>query len=189
MKMYLEIFLTFLKLGVFSFGGGYAMIPLIEREVCINKKWIEREKLYDVFSISEALPGAIALNASAFVGYTIAGIRGAIAALLGNLVPSVAIVWALTASFVQFKDNPMVQNAFNGIRPAIIALITFASYKIARSGIKDWFTPFIFIGAFVACLVYSLPPIPVILAAATAGVLIKLNKTEPANKDIEVKVK
>jgi len=188
MKLYIEIFLTFLKLGAFSFGGGYAMIPLIEREVCINKKWIEREKLYDVFAISEALPGAIALNASAFVGYTIAGVPGAIAALLGNLVPSVLIVWVLIASFVQFKDNMNVQNAFNGIRPAIIALITFASYKIAKSGIKDFVTPFIFIGAFVSCLFYNLPPIPVIVSAATIGIVVKSFNNKSSKKDSGVQL-
>lgn len=149
------------------------MIPLIEREICQTKKWVEREKLYDVFAISEALPGAIALNASAFVGYTVAGVPGAIAALFGNLVPSVLIVWGLTASFVHFKDSAYVQNAFNGIRPAIIALITFAAYKIAKSGIKDRITPFLFIGAFIACLVYHIPPIPVIIAAAGSGIVVK----------------
>lgn len=184
MNKYIEIFLTFLKLGAFSFGGGYAMIPLIEREVCQNKKWVEKEKLYDVFAVSEALPGAIALNASAFVGYTVAGIPGAIAALLGNLVPSVIIVWVLIASFVHFKDSIYVQNAFNGIRPTIIALITFASYKIAKSGIKDWVTPFIFIGAFIACLIYHLPPIPVIITAALLGIAVKALKNKKRGEQL-----
>ena len=182
MKLYLEIFITFLKLGAFSFGGGYAMIPLIEREVCQNKKWIEHDKLYDVFAISEALPGAIALNASAFVGYTIAGVPGAIAAIFGNLVPSVIIVWTLIASFVHFKDSAHVQNAFNGIRPTIIALITFAAYKIAKSGIKDKITPFIFIAAFIACIVYHIPPIPVIVSAAVIGIVVAILKEKSDNK-------
>ncbi len=174
MKLYIEIFLTFLRLGAFSFGGGYAMIPLIERDVCTTKKWIEREKLYDIFSVSEALPGAIALNASTFVGYSIGGIWGAVAALLGNLVPSVLIVFALIASYVHFKDNTAVQNAFNGIRPAIIALIVYAAYKIAKSGIKDFVTVIIFVCAFVACLVFVVPPIPVIIAAVVAGIVTKM---------------
>lgn len=188
MQKYLQIFLTFFKLGAFSFGGGYAMIPLIEREVCQNKKWVKQEKLYDVFAISEALPGAIALNASAFVGYTVAGIPGAIAALMGNLVPSVLIVWALIASFVQFRDSIHVQNAFNGIRPAVIALVTFAAYKIAKSGIKDWVTPFIFAGAFIACLVYKLPPVPVIFAAVVTGIAVKAITAKTAEKESEAEL-
>lgn len=95
LKLLLEVFIVFFKLGCFSFGGGYAAIPLIEKEVVQNKKWLEQEKIIDIFAVSQALPGAIALNSSAFVGYSIAGIPGAIAALLGNLVPSVFIVFLL----------------------------------------------------------------------------------------------
>ncbi len=182
MEKFFEIFLTFFKLGTFSFGGGYAMIPLIEREVCRNKKWIDKEDLYDVFAVSEALPGAIALNASTFVGYRVAGIPGAVAALLGNLLPSVLIVWVLVAAFLQVKDNAYVQNAMNGIRPAIIALITFAAYKIGKSGIKDRITPFIFVGAFAACYFFHLPPMPVIICAALTGLAVGAVKAHKAHK-------
>ncbi len=169
-KLILEIFTTFLKLGCFSFGGGYAMIPLIEREVVEEKKWIEKEKVIDIFAVAESLPGAIALNSSAFVGYSVAGIPGAIAALLGNLTPSVIIVLTLSILLRQFNDNIYVQKAFLGIRPAIIGLISYAGYKIGKTAIKDLFGWIVMIIAFIGALFMNIPPIPLIIFGAVVGI-------------------
>ena len=108
LRLLAEIYFTFLKLGSVSFGGGYAMISLIEREIVNEKKWVEKEKIIDIFAVSESLPGAIALNSSAFVGFSIAGIPGAIAALLGNLTSPVIIVLTLMIIFANIKDYPVV---------------------------------------------------------------------------------
>ena len=127
LKLLSQIYISFLKLGSMSFGGGYAMIPLIEREAVEEKKWVEKEKLVDVFAVSESLPGAIALNSSAFVGYTVAGTPGAVAALAGNLTPSVIIVLTLSVLFARYSDNPVVSSAFSGIYPVITGLILYAA--------------------------------------------------------------
>ncbi len=166
----LEIFTTFFKLGCFSFGGGYAMIPLIEREVVEGKKWIGKEKVIDIFAVAESLPGAIALNSSAFVGYSVAGIPGAIAALLGNLTPSVIIVLSLSVLLKQFNNNIYVQKAFLGIRPAIIGLIAYAGYKIGKTAIKDIFGIIVMIIAFIGALFFNIPPIPLIVFGAVVGI-------------------
>src|SRR5690625_3044705 len=106
------------------------MIPMIEREVVIRKKWVKRQDITDVFAIAESIPGAIAINSATFIGYQIAGRKGAIAALLGILLPTFFIVIMLSIGFLYVQGNPKVDAAFQGIRPAIVALITYAAYKI-----------------------------------------------------------
>lgn len=169
----MDIYITFLKLGAFSFGGGYAMIPLIEREVVVNKKWIDKEKIVDVFSVSESLPGAIALNSSAFVGYTVAGIPGAVAALLGNLTPSGIIVLLLSILISSVGSNPSISVVFNGIRPAIVGLIAYAAVKIGKTAIKDYITVVIMIVAFIGALFFKIAPITLIVFGAISGIVVK----------------
>jgi chromate transporter len=170
LKLLMEIYYTFLKLGTFGFGGGYSLIPLIEREIVENKKWIDKERLIDTFAVSECLPGAIALNASGFVGYSIAGVQGAMAAMLGNLTSPVLIVLTLAIAFQKFSSYDVVQNAFNGIRPAIIALIAYAAYKIGKTAIKDSACIAIATFAFLGVLFLDLHPILLIIMGAIAGI-------------------
>jgi len=171
-KFLLEIYLTFLKLGSVSFGGGYAIISLMEDEVVERKKWIEKDKIIDVFSVAQSLPGAIALNASAFVGYSVAGIPGAIAALLGNLTPSVIIMVILSAIFTKFSENKYVQSAFNGIRPVIVGLITYAAYKIGKTAIKDIYSAFIALAAFVLAIVFHVDVIIISIGGIGLGLAL-----------------
>lgn len=173
LKFLAKIYITFLKLGSMSFGGGYAMLSLMEREVVEQKKWVEKEKIVDIFAVSESLPGAIALNSSAFVGFSIAGIPGAIAALLGNLTSPVVIVLALTIVFTQFRNLPAVKSAFTGIYPAIVGLVAYAAFKIGKTAIKDFIGIIIMITAFaVATFVHNISPIPIIISGAVAGICI-----------------
>jgi chromate transporter len=158
-----------LKLGSVSFGGGYAILSLIELEVVDRKKWIDKEKIIDIFSVSQSLPGAIALNSSAFAGYSISGIPGAIAALLGNLTPSVLIMFSLSALFAQFSENIYVQKAFNGIRPVIVGLITYAAFKIGKTAIKDIYCILIALAALALALVVHIPVIYIILSGIVTG--------------------
>ncbi len=174
----LDIYITFFKLGAFSFGGGYAMIPLIEREVVVNKKWIDKEKIVDIFSVVESLPGAVALNSSAFVGYTVAGIPGAIAAMLGNLTPSVIIVLILSVLISSVGSNTSVSAVFHGIRPAIVGLIAYAAYRIGRTAIKDYITVIIMIIAFSGALIFKIAPIPLIIFGAISGIVVKKIKSK-----------
>lgn len=184
-KKLLDLFFTFFKLGCFSFGGGYAMISLIEHEVVEKKKWLEREKIIDVFAVSQSIPGAIAMNAAALVGYSISGIKGAVTALLGNITPSVIIVLAFSILVSKISTYSIVQNAFQGIRPAIIALIAYAGYKLGRTSVVDTVCVILVICAFIAT--FYLHPIIVIIFGAIAGVSVSYIKSKNVIKKAENK--
>lgn len=171
-KLLAEIYTTFLKLGSISFGGGYSMIPLIEREVVDEKKWVDKERIVDIFAVSESLPGAIALNSSAFVGYAVAGIPGAVAALLGNMTPSVLIVLTLSVLFSKISTYPVVKSAFRGVYPAIVGLIAYAAFKIGKTAIKDILCILIAIAAFCMVMFWHFDPVGVILGGAAAGLML-----------------
>jgi chromate transporter len=174
LKLLIEIYITFFKLGSISFGGGYSMIPLIEHEVVDEKKWLDKDKIIDVFAISQSIPGAIAMNASGFVGYSIAGIPGAIAAMIGNVTPSVVIVLTLVAVFSKISTYPIVKAAFRGVYPVIVSMIAFAAYKIGKTAIQDLICAGIAIIAFGLILFLNFDPIVVIILSAAAGLILAL---------------
>lgn len=176
-RLLLDIYFTFFKLGAFSFGGGYAMIPLIEREAVEVKKWVKKEEITDIFAIAECLPGAIALNSSAFTGYSVAKISGALAALAGNLTPSVIIVLTLNILYDKVSGNPYVEQIFLGIRPAIVGLIAYAAVKIGRTAIKDIWTLIIAGIAFILALFLHMSPIQLIIIGAITGNIITTIKS------------
>jgi chromate transporter len=136
-KLLMQIFITFLKIGPMTFGGGYAMIPLIEREVVDRRKWIGTRDIADIFAVAESIPGAIAINSATFIGYRLAGVRGAIVAMIGVLLPTFCIVVLFSIFFLQVQDHPKVEAAFVSIRATIVALITYAAYKIGKTAIVD----------------------------------------------------
>lgn len=136
-KKLFEIFITFFKIGAFTFGGGYAMIPLIEREVVNNKGWVSSTEIIDYFAICESIPGAIAINSATLIGYKIAGRKGALAAAAGVILPSFLTITIIATFFTKFQDNPIVKAAFSGVRAAVTALIALAAVKIGRASIKD----------------------------------------------------
>jgi chromate transporter len=172
-----SIFWSFFKIGPVTFGGGYAMIPLIEREVVDRRQWVSTKDITDVFAISESIPGAIAINSATFVGFRIAGIRGAIAAMAGVLLPTFLIVIALSILFLKVQDNPKIEAAFRGIRASIVALIVFAGYKIGQTAVIDKTTLGTVIVTVVVLLVSHINPILIILLGAAAGiVLIQIKK-------------
>lgn len=117
------IFLSFFKIGLFTFGGGYAMLPLIERELIAKRKWIEQKEFLDLLTLAQSVPGPIAVNTSVFVGYKVRGFGGAVAALLGAVLPSFVIILAIALFFADIRQNPVVDAAFKGMRPAVVALI------------------------------------------------------------------
>lgn len=168
----LQIFLTFAKIGPMTFGGGYAMIPLIEKEVVERKGWVKESDIADVFAISESIPGAIAINSSTFVGYKIKGIPGAIVAMLGILLPTFLIVLILCIAFLSVQGNPYIEAAFKGIRAAIVALITYAGIKIGRTGVFDKSTLAIAIGTTFLLLIFHMNPILLIVCGAFVGISV-----------------
>jgi chromate transporter len=175
-----EIFGTFFKIGCFTFGGGYAMIPLIEREVIVSKKWVKEEDLIDVFSVAESIPGAIAINSSTFIGYKIAGRVGAVAAMLGVIMPSFIILTLIAASFAKYQDNPIVIKAFMGIRAAV---------KIGKVVLKDKLTAFIVLATIILVFALDIHPIYIILAGALPGITVYRfrlqRKTEDDEEELE----
>lgn len=177
MRLIWSIFWTFFKIGPVTFGGGYAMIPLIEREVVERKGWLSEQDIADVFAISESVPGAIALNSSTFVGYRIAGVRGAVSAMLGVLLPTFLIVLALCACFLQVRDNPRIEVAFMGIRPAIVALIVFAGVKIGHTAVVDKTTLLLVCLTVAILMLVHMNPVLIIIGGGLAGALLVSLKT------------
>ena len=199
-KKLLQIFWTFFKIGPVTFGGGYAMIPLIEKEVVHNRNWCKKEDLTDIFAIAGTVPGGIAVNAATIIGYRIAGIRGAIAATLGTLIPTFSIVILLCVLFVSFHENQHVKAAFFGIRASIVALIVFAAIKTSRTAIVDKTTLAIAIIMVIIMLVLQWHPIFIIFSGTLVGIFIikvkeklgivvKFKRDDVENKKIIEKVK
>jgi chromate transporter len=196
-KKVFQLFWSFFKIGPVTFGGGYAMIPLIEKEVVHKKHWVKSEDLTDVFAIAGTIPGAIAVNAATFIGHRIAGIRGAIAATLGTLLPTFIIVLVLCGVLSSFQENPYVESAFFGIRAATVALIVYAGIKIARTSLLDKATFTLAISMVLAMLIFHWHPIFIIFLGALLGIIIvkikeklgmivRIEKNE--DKEIEHKV-
>lgn len=130
--MLFKMFKTFFKIGTFTIGGGYAMIPIIQEEIVDKNKWIEEDEFLDVIAISQGSPGPIAVNVSIFLGYRLKGIKGALTCMLGTALPSFLIILLIATVFFQFRNNPIVEEMFMGIRPAVVALISSAVYKMGK---------------------------------------------------------
>ncbi|GAB2539445.1 chromate transporter [Gracilibacillus alcaliphilus] len=167
-----QIFLAFLKIAPATFGGGYAMIPLMEKEVVEKRKWINPQEIGEIFAIAQSVPGAIAINSAIFIGYRLAGVLGAIAAMIGILLPTFLIVIALSILFIFVKDNPYMEAAFTGIRAAVVAMILFAAYKIGLTAVYDKTTLVIMIVTAVILLFLQVHPVAVILAGIALGIVI-----------------
>ena len=170
--IYLEIFFTFLKIGLFSFGGGYAMLPLIQREVVTAHKWIGAKEFIDVVAISQITPGPISINSATYIGYKTAGIFGSTVATLGVIFPSIIIMVIISKFFIKFKNNKYVENAFLGLRPATIGFIAAAAILVAQSSFIDIKSVIIFVAAFLLSYVYNLDPILLTVLSAAAGLLL-----------------
>lgn len=172
-KFLLEIFISFFKISPLSFGGGFAMIPIMEKEVVINKKWVNKEQIIDIFAVIQSLPGAIAVNAGAFIGYQIAGVLGAIAAFLGIVMPTFAIMVIFGTILVANQHNFYVQAALLGIRPIVVAMIASAGYKMSKVSLKDKTCVAITLASIGTLLFLSKSLIfPVIVTGAVLGIVI-----------------
>lgn len=131
--MLFDVFLTFFKIGSFTIGGGYAMLPIIQQEVVEKKKWLSEEDFLDSIAVTNSLPGPLAINCATFVGYRRAGFPGAISAALGAITPSFLIILIIAVFFSSIKESPIVGDIFAGVRPAVVALIAFALVKLVKS--------------------------------------------------------
>ena len=174
MKRLFEIFGIFFKIGLFTIGGGYAMLPIIQKEVVESKGWMTDEEFLDAISLTNSLPGPLATNSATFVGYRVAGVPGSFAAVLGAATPSVIIILLIAMVFTNIIDYPVVQNVFNGVRPAVVALIFYAVVKLARSAkIGEYFNWLVALAGFAAIAVFGLHPIVVVVCAALYGIFVR----------------
>lgn len=171
-KFIIQIFSSFFKIGPVTFGGGYAMIPMIEREVVEKRKWVRTQDVTEIFAIAESVPGAIAINSATFIGYRLAGVKGAIAAMTGVLLPTFFIVVMLSILFLFVQNNPTIESAFVGIRAAIVALIAYAGYKIGQTAVYDK-TTFVTAGITVIILfILHFHPVLIIIGGIIAGIVL-----------------
>ena len=170
-NIYWESFRTFFKIGMFTLGGGYAMIPIIEEEVVNRHKWVNKEEMLDLIAIAQSCPGVFAINISIFVGYKLRKVRGAIATALGTALPSFLIILAIAMFFHQFEDNRVIAAMFRGIRPAVVALIAVPTFNLAKSAQLNWFTVWIPIVSALAIWLMGVSPIWIIIAAGIGGFL------------------
>ena len=171
MNIYWESFKTFFRIGVFTIGGGYAMIPIIEADVVEKFKWVNREEFLDLMAIAQSCPGIFAVNMSIFIGYKLKGVKGSVTCALGTILPSFLIILAVALFFQQFRENETVQSIFKGIRPAVVALIAAPTFKMGKSA-KISLTN-IWIPVVSAFLIWMLgvSPIYIIIMAGVGGFL------------------
>ena len=169
MRELIEILWSFLKIGAFTFGGGYAMIPLIQHEVINHRRWLREGEFVELLTIAQTAPGPIALNTAVFVGYKLRGYRGALMAVLGVVVPSFMIILVVAMFFADIRDNVWVDAAFKGMRPAVVALIVAPIVGLTR-GMNVWLMA---VAAATALVVwyYGLSPVWFLMAGALGGVL------------------
>ncbi|NLK09026.1 MAG: chromate transporter [Firmicutes bacterium] len=172
MRFLLEIFVTFFKVGAFTFGGGLAMLPLFEKEVIENKGWIQRQDILDIYAISQSLPGVIAVNSSTFIGYRLAGIPGAVAAIIGVTAPSLIVIVIIASFFSKFRENFYAAKALHGIRAAVTALIFLAAYRIGKGSLKSLGGVIVAAVAFGLTLFTDIHVIYIILAGGLGGILV-----------------
>ena len=172
MRELFSLFITFFKIGAVTFGGGYAMLPILERELVQNKKWAASEDLMDYYAISQVTPGVIAVNVATFVGFKRKKVAGSIFATMGMVTPSILIITVIALFISNFESIVWVQKALKGINVAVTALLTYAVVNFAKKSIKKWWGIFFYSAAFVLIYFYKVPSVAVIVGAAVLGIIV-----------------
>ena len=166
-----QVFATFFKIGAFTFGGGYAMIPLIQRETVDNHKWVTEDDILEIIAIAESTPGPIAINSATFVGYRTCGVLGSVAATLGVVLPSFVIIFAISFVLRQFQELEAVQYAFNGIRAGVMALLCKALWGMYKKNKKNWASYTVMAGSFLLTAIVDVSVLPVLAGCAVFGLV------------------
>jgi len=167
----LQIYAAFFRVGLLTFGGGIAMLPMLERECVVKHKWASQEHMTEYFAISQCMPGIIAVNVATFVGKEVRGFKGALAAMLGVISPSILVILIIAMLLQNFASYPVVQHAFAGIRVAVCVLMFNAVVKLTRNNVKGWLGITLAVAAFALTVVLDLSPVFPVLGAALAGVI------------------
>ena len=173
MKELWKLFFTFARIGGLTFGGGYAMLPMLQKEVVEKNQWATEEELMDYYAIGQCTPGVIAVNTATFVGQKLRGTVGGIFATLGVVFPSLVIITVIAAFINNFAHLPAVQNAFAGVRACVCVLIFNAVTKLWKKSVKDKAGVVIFLAVFLGSVIFDLSPVLFVLLAGVAGVLIQ----------------
>lgn len=173
MNELINLFLSFARVGVLTFGGGYAMLPMLQKEIVEKNKWASDEELMDYYAIGQCTPGVIAVNTATFVGQRVKGILGGIVATLGVVFPSVVIITVVAACISNFSDLRIVQNAFAGVRVCVCVLILNAVIKLWKTSVVDKVTLVIFTVVFLGSVFTDLSPVIFVIISAIAGIVIK----------------
>lgn len=173
MKELFKLFTTFAKIGTFTFGGGYAMLSLLQKEIVENHKWATEEELLDYYAIAQCTPGVIAVNTATFIGAKKAGIAGGIAATLGVVFPSIVIITVIAAFITHFLEYEIVQHILGGIRAAVAVLIINSVITMGKKSIVDVVCVIIAAVSFLLSLIFSLSPILIVIAAAALGLVLR----------------
>ena len=174
MKTAFQLFFTFFKIGAFTLGGGYAMLSMVEKAVVDKKQWIASDEFWDMIAIVQSLPGVFAVNTALYVGHKINGVKGAVAAMLGAIIPSITIILLLATVFREYRDLPVVERVFKGIRPCVVALILAPSLRMIKSAKVTWKTVIIPITAVFLIWWCKVSPAIIILAALAGSIVYAL---------------
>ncbi|MBQ9474477.1 MAG: chromate transporter [Bacteroidales bacterium] len=170
---YCQLFYSFFKIGAFTIGGGYVMLPLMEQELVDRRGWLSREEYLDCVALSQAMPGVLAVNMATSVGYRLKGLRGAAVAIVGNVLMPIVLILLLAVFFHTLRDNEWVARVFNGLRPAVVALIAAPVFQLSRSAQLTWRTAWIpLLAALLICL-FGVSPVWIVLAAIVLGIIVK----------------
>ncbi len=180
MNVYFELFTSFAKVGVMTFGGGYAMLPILQREVSERRRWATEEELIDYYAIGQCTPGVIAVNTATFIGRKQKGIIGAIAATVGLAAPSIVIITVIAAFLRSFAEYAVVKNAFAGIRACVCVLVINAVVKMWKKSVNDKATLVIFLAVFLAASLLSVSPAIYVILSGALGIVIKKAKEKRA---------
>lgn len=172
MKELLKIFLTFAKIGATTFGGGYAMLPMFQRELADKHGWVTEDEIIDYYAISGCTPGVIAVNVATLTGHKLRGVLGAVFATLGVISPSLVIITVIAALLTGFADNQYVIHALAGVRVAVCALVAVYLWKMLKKGVRDLITLAIFAAALAIAVFLPVSPVYVVAGAALLGVIL-----------------
>lgn len=172
MNILLDLYLTFIKIGFMTFGGGYAMLPILEREVVDKKKWATSEEILDYYAIGQSTPGIIAINTATFCGYKKAKNMGGLVASLGFITPSIIIITLIAGFLKNFSHIGAIQHAFSGIRIAVSALVLFSVIKMVKKNATTPFKFLIFLLTFLAIAYFDLSPVLIVIVVASLGIII-----------------
>lgn len=174
MKLYIELFTSFFKIGAFTLGGGYVMIPLIEKEVVEKRQWIAPDEFSEMLTLAQSAPGPISINAAVFVGYKMAGFKGLLFTVLGTVIPSFVVILLIASFFADIRENEIVEHVFNGIRPAVVALIAVPVVNMLKKAGFKWGIVLIALVSAVLVWWFSVSPVIVIAIAGLSGIIYHL---------------